>query len=113
VSGQQHAPAALSPGKDLIPILQEAGRAPGLRAENLVTTGIRSRTVQPVVSRYTDRATGPTVMVHSAHKSGVLHDRTLARHIVGKLLRIPARYKVSCNIICLVYFVASFKLSFV
>jgi len=24
------------------------------RAENLVTTGIRSRTVQPVVSRYTD-----------------------------------------------------------
>jgi len=29
-------------------------------AENLVPTGIRSRTVQPVVSRYTDWATGPT-----------------------------------------------------
>ena len=30
------------------------------RAENLVPTGIRSRTVQPVVSRYADWATGPT-----------------------------------------------------
>ena len=29
VSGQQHAPAALYPGKDPIPILQEAGWAPG------------------------------------------------------------------------------------
>jgi len=30
------------------------------RAEHLVPTGIRSRTFQPVVSRYTDWATGPT-----------------------------------------------------
>ena len=29
VSGQQHAPAALYPGKDPVPILQEAGWAPG------------------------------------------------------------------------------------
>jgi len=29
------------------------------QAENLVPTGIRSRTVEPVVSRYTDWATGP------------------------------------------------------
>ena len=29
------------------------------RAENLVPTGIRPRNVQPVVSRYTDWATGP------------------------------------------------------
>ena len=29
VSGQQHAPAALTPGKDPVPILQEAGWAPG------------------------------------------------------------------------------------
>jgi len=45
----------LPPGKDPVPILQEAGWAPGSvwRAENLVPTGIRSRTVQPVVSRYT------------------------------------------------------------
>ena len=33
----------LPPGKDPVPILQEAGRA-----ENLVPTGIRSRTVQLV-----------------------------------------------------------------
>jgi len=31
------------------------------RAENLVPTGIRSRTVQPVVSHYTDWAIGPTM----------------------------------------------------
>ena len=30
------------------------------RAENLVSTGIRSRNVQPLVNRYTDWATGPT-----------------------------------------------------
>ena len=30
------------------------------RAENLVPTGIRSLSVQPVVSRYTDRDTGTT-----------------------------------------------------
>jgi len=33
------------------------------RADILVPTGIRSRTVQPVVSRYTDWAAGPTVVV--------------------------------------------------
>jgi len=32
------------------------------RAENLVLTGIRSRTVQPVVSRYTDWTTRPTIL---------------------------------------------------
>ena len=40
-----------TPGKDLVPILQEAGWAPGpvwTGAENLVPTGIRSRTVNPV-----------------------------------------------------------------
>jgi len=36
------------------------------RAENLVPTGIRSRTFQPVVSRYTDWATGPTYKYISA-----------------------------------------------
>jgi len=30
-------------------------------AENLVPTGIRSQTVQPIVSRYTDSATQPTL----------------------------------------------------
>ena len=40
--GQPHAPAASTPGKDPVPIVQEAGWAPG-RAENVVPTGIRSR----------------------------------------------------------------------
>ena len=57
VSGQQHAAATLYPGKDPVPIVQEAGWAPGpvwTGVENLVLTRIQSRTVQPVVSRYTD-----------------------------------------------------------
>ena len=50
-----------TPGKDPVPILQEAGWAPGpvWTGGNLVPTGIRSRTVQPLVSRYTDWATRP------------------------------------------------------
>jgi hypothetical protein len=38
VSGQQHASAALNPGKEPVPILPEAGWAPGL-----VWTGGKSR----------------------------------------------------------------------
>jgi len=52
----------LPPWKDPVPVVQEVGWAPGpvwTGAENLVPTGIRSRTVQPVVSGYTDLATGP------------------------------------------------------
>ena len=45
VGGQRHAPADCTPGEDLVPIVQEAGWAPGLLwigVENLTTTGIRS-----------------------------------------------------------------------
>jgi hypothetical protein len=47
VSGQRRAPAAFYPGKDPVPIVQEAGWAPGpvwTSAENLAPppTGIRS-----------------------------------------------------------------------
>ena len=44
VGGQHHAQAALPPGKDPVPIVQEAGWAPGpvwTGAENLARTGIR------------------------------------------------------------------------
>ena len=44
VRGQRHAPAALYPGKDPVPIVQEVGWAPGpvwTGAENLGLTGIR------------------------------------------------------------------------
>ena len=42
-----------------VPIVQEAGWAPEparMNAENLAPTGIRSPTLQPVASRYTDYA---------------------------------------------------------
>jgi len=53
----------LPPGKARYPFYRRLGGPQGRseRAENLVPTGIRSRTVQPVVSRYTDWATGPTI----------------------------------------------------
>jgi hypothetical protein len=55
---------SLPPGKDPVPIVQEAGWAPGpvwTNAENLAPpTGLDPRTVQPVASRYTDYATRPT-----------------------------------------------------
>ena len=51
----------LTPGKTRYPFYRRLGGLQGRsgRAENLVPTGIRSRTVQPVVSRYTDSATRP------------------------------------------------------
>jgi len=59
VGGQRHAPAAFTPGKDPVPILQEAGWAPGpvwIGAENLAPPWFDPRTFQPVASRYTDWA---------------------------------------------------------
>ena len=59
VGGQRHAPAAFIPGKDLVPIVQEAGWAPGpvwTGVENLAPPpGFDPRTVQPVTSHYNDR----------------------------------------------------------
>jgi len=51
-----------TPGKTRYPFYRRLGwpRGRSRRAENLVPTGIRSRTIQPVVSRYTDWATRPT-----------------------------------------------------
>ena len=48
-------------GKTRYPLYRRLGgtQARSGRAENLVPTGIRSRTVQPVVSCYVDWATGP------------------------------------------------------
>ena len=52
----------LSPGKTRHPLYRRLGGPQGRsgRAEDLVPTRIRSRTVQFVFSRYTDRATGST-----------------------------------------------------
>ena len=61
----------LPPGKYPVPILQEAGWAPGpvWTGGKSRPTGIRSRTVQPVVSRYTDWATRPTWVDHCIFKT--------------------------------------------
>ena len=60
VGGQSHDPAAFTPEKDTVPIVQKAGWAPGpvwIGAENLPPPpGFDPRTVQPVGSRYTDWA---------------------------------------------------------
>ena len=60
----------LPPGKTRYPLYRRLGGPQGLsgQAENLVLIGIRSRTVQPVVSRHTDRATGPTMYVVQNYK---------------------------------------------
>jgi len=46
----------LPPGKTRYPFYRRLGGPQGQseRAENLVSTGLRSRTAQPVVSHYTD-----------------------------------------------------------
>ena len=67
VGGQQHSPAALPPGKDPVPIVQEAGWAPGpvwTGAENLDPTRIRFLD-RPVRSESLYRLSypGPTIML--------------------------------------------------
>jgi len=53
----------LPPGKTRYPFYRRLGGPQDRsgRAENLVPKGIRSRIVQPLVSRYTDWATWPTL----------------------------------------------------
>jgi len=74
----------LPPGKTRYPMYRRLGGSQGRsrRAENLVPTGIRSRTVQPVVSRYTDWATGPTVDVYRLLKSLPLSPNTCRRLVI-------------------------------
>ena len=70
--GQRHAPVALyTPGKDPVPIVQEAGWAPGpvwTGAENLTPTGIRSPD-RPARSQSLYRLRYPA---HGLFKSGEL-----------------------------------------
>ena len=48
VGGQPHAPAASTPGKDPVSIVQGGPQGRSGRAENRVPTEIRSRTIQSV-----------------------------------------------------------------
>jgi hypothetical protein len=72
VGGQRHAPAAFTPGKDLVPIVQEAGLAPGpvwIGAKDLTPPEFDPRTVHPVGSRYTDYATRLTTGMSTRYVS--------------------------------------------
>jgi len=55
----------VTPWKDPVPILQRLGGPQGRSggAENLAPTRIRSRTVQPAVSRYTNWANRPIIFI--------------------------------------------------
>ena len=59
----------LSPGKTRYSLYRRLGGPQGRsgREENLVPTGIRFRTVQPVVSCYTDWATRPITFCDASH----------------------------------------------
>ena len=59
VGGQRHAPAALIPGNNTLHYVKEVGWDSGpflTDDKNLTPTGIRSLTVQAIVSSYTDWA---------------------------------------------------------
>ena len=72
-----------TPWKDPVPIVQEAGWAPGpvwKGAENLDPSGFEPWTVQPVASRYTDYATPPTNGSCEAEKKNSVEEKELLNH---------------------------------
>ena len=78
-----------TPGKDPVPIVQEAGWAPGLvwtGAENLAPPGFDPRTVQPVASRYTDWATRPTYKQDAASQKEAMPFATDQDHLISNCL---------------------------
>jgi hypothetical protein len=71
VCGQHHAPAAFTPGKEPVPITQQAWWAPEpvwIGAENLAPPGYDPRTFQPEASRYTDWATPAPSLLYAVLK---------------------------------------------
>ena len=93
----------LPPGKTRYPFYRRLGWAPGpvWMGGNLVPIGIRSRTVQLVVSRYTDWATRPT----HTHIHTHTHTHTCTRHSMWQesatlnVNKIKGRPKCSDNVL--------------
>ena len=96
------------------------------RAENLVPTGIRSRTVQPLVSRYTDWATGPTIkyfyfiwwLLISAHLPTMysrviffIYESSFFRISFKTLLKVSLIYVRCLNIILKLNFTSRVRLA--
>ena len=71
----------LRPGKTQYPFCRRLGGLHGRsgRADNLVPTGIRSQTVQPVVSRYTDWALRPTLHCYCVYIKGRMYLKVFNR----------------------------------
>ena len=68
-----------TPGKAPVLIVHETGWTPRsvwTGAENLIPTGIRSQTVLPVASPYTDWATGPTWTRIARHQNDSFYWKT-------------------------------------
>jgi hypothetical protein len=71
VGGRRHAPAAFTPGKDPVPIVQEAGWAPGpvwIGAENLTPHWDLIESLY----RLSYRGRHPVFMMHQNYQSYVL-----------------------------------------
>ena len=86
--GQRPAPAALPPGKDPVPIVQEAGWAPGpvwTCAENFAPTGIRSPD-RPVRSEslYYRAYDTCEITLHVAQTVNMEHSYTLGTYCGGR-----------------------------
>jgi len=71
---------SLAPGKNRDPLYRRLGGPQGLSglAGNLVATGIRSRTFQPVVSHYTDWATRPTLWAQTKARLDISFENMLS-----------------------------------
>ena len=106
--GGRHAPAAFTPGKDPVSIVQEAGWAQGpvwIGAGNLAPTGIRSLNL-PVRSEslYRLRHPGPLLplnpMVNYENFTGcpcILGNSQLDCHFLCRLLTGYSKLNDSCN----------------
>jgi hypothetical protein len=93
-----------TPGKDPVPIVQEAGGSQGLSGQvQKISTppGFDPWTVQPVANRYTDYANGPTIFLNPQGKvspfispSDVLCEQPVFVHSVlsADTLLFPEQY---------------------
>ena len=85
MSGQQHARPHFTPGKDPVPIVQEAGWALGqvwTGAENIVPTGIRSPD-RPTPSQSLYRLSYPAIKHYAFLKAALVQDNWDASKILG------------------------------